>query len=159
MKIGLISDTHGHLPSQVRKAFSDVDLIIHAGDIGNQAVMTELQALAPVRAVYGNMDGSQVGRLDRVEFVDADGTIICVIHILNSPQAMVRELSKSGKQVDVVVFGHTHRAQETRHNGILFVNPGSATQPRGDKGPSVAVLVVENSRVIVEFVWLADLMH
>ncbi len=156
MKIGLISDTHGHLPSQVRQVFVDVDLIIHAGDIGNQAVMTELETLAPVRAVYGNMDSpSQVGCLDRVDFVEVDGTEICVTHIVHSPQARIRELSKGSKQVDVVVFGHTHLAQDTRQDGILFVNPGSPTQPRSDKGPSVAVLTIEGSDVTVEFVWLA----
>jgi putative phosphoesterase len=57
MKIGLISDTHGHLPGKVHDAFKTVDLILHAGDIGSQDIINELETIAPVYAVHGNIDG------------------------------------------------------------------------------------------------------
>ncbi len=152
MKIGLISDTHGHLPGDVFTIFSEVDLIIHAGDVGSENILTDLQAIAPVTAVYGNMDHSlPAGKLPRIAFIKAEELLLCVTHILNSPKSFAYELYKMNKKADVVIFGHTHRPEVQKYNDILFINPGSIVYPRDEGGPSVAMLTVEGSQTEVTF--------
>ena len=152
MKIGLISDTHGHLPADVFTVFSEVDLIIHAGDIGTEEVLIDLRASAPVTAVYGNMDHSLPGgRLPRIAFIKAEELTLCVTHILNSPKSFAYELYKMNKKADVVIFGHTHRPEVQKYNDILFINPGSIAYPRDEGGPSVAILSVAGSETEITF--------
>ena len=152
MKIGLISDTHGHLPIEIFKIFAEVDLIIHAGDIGPEEILMDLKTIAPVKAVFGNMDHSPLSHsLNRVDFIKADSLMLCVTHIMNSPKRFAYELFKMNKKADVVIYGHTHIAQVSEYNKIKFVNPGSVVQPRGGTAPSVAVLTVEGGDANVEF--------
>ncbi len=152
MKIGLISDTHGHLPADVFTIFSDVDLIIHAGDVGSENVLIDLQALAPVKAVYGNMDHAlPAGNLSRIAFIKAEELTLCVTHILNNPKSFAYELYKMNKKAEVVIFGHTHRPEVQKYNEILFINPGSIAYPRDEGGPSVAILSVVGSETEVTF--------
>ena len=158
MKIGLISDTHNKVLPQIHKVFSGVDFIIHAGDIGKEEIITELKTIAPVKAVYGNMDKfPHVSHLDRVDFLKVNELTIAITHIVSSPKTIAFELFKMNKKADIVVFGHTHRTQETWFNKILFVNPGSPTQPRDGKGPSVAILTIVDNKPEVEFIFLDDL--
>ena len=113
MRIGLISDTHNRVPARVLDDFAGVDLIIHAGDIGSQKVLDELKVIAPVKAVYGNMDSSPlVGNLRRIDCMKVEGLNLCLTHIVNSPKSFAYELFKMGKETDIVVFGHTHRAEK-----------------------------------------------
>ncbi len=152
MKIGLISDTHGRLPAEVFEFFKDVDLILHAGDVGKAEVLTDLRTIAPVKAVYGNVDRFPlVSQLTRMEFVKVEKLWICLTHIVSSEKDFCFQLFKINKKVDVVVYGHTHRADKTDFDGTLFVNPGSAAQPRYTKKRSVALMVVSGSSVNVEF--------
>jgi len=152
MKIGLISDTHGHLPADIFTIFSNVDLILHAGDVGSENVLIDLQAIAPVTAVYGNMDHALTGsQLPRVAYVKAEELMLCVTHILNSPKSFAYELYKMNKKADVVIFGHTHRPEVQKYNDILFINPGSIAYPRDEGGPSVAVLTVVGNQTEVTF--------
>jgi len=154
MKIGLISDTHNRLNARIFEIFSQVDLIIHAGDIGSENILIELKTLAPVKAVYGNMDSFPlVSRLAGIDCLQVGGLSICVTHIVHSPRSFAFELFKLEKKADVVVSGHTHRAQQVWYKNILFVNPGSASQPRDSRGASVGVLTVENGKPGVEFVF------
>ncbi len=151
MKIGLISDTHGFIPTPVFDIFKEVDLIIHAGDIGHENVLTELRTIAPVKAVYGNVDGFPlVGRLSRIDFLKAEERILCVTHIVNSPKAFAYELFKLNRSAHIVIFGHTHRAEVKEYNNIMFVNPGSVSLPRGG-GASVAILDISGKHAEVRF--------
>lgn len=151
MKIGLISDTHGKLPPKIFEIFADVDLIIHAGDVGSVNVLSDLKAIAPVKAVYGNMDHFPLlSKLPRIDFIKAGQLTICVTHIVNNMKSFAFELFKMSKKVDVVVFGHTHRSVVTEYNNILFVNPGSVSYPRGS-GISVAVLSIQDKKASAEF--------
>ena len=151
MKIGLISDTHDNLPEKIFDIFSDVDLIIHAGDIGSVDILSELKKIAPVKAVYGNMDHFPlVGSLPRIDFIKAEQLTICVTHIVNNLKSFTFELFKMKKKADVVVFGHTHRSEAREYNKILFVNPGSVLYPR-DSGSSVAVLSIQGHETGTEF--------
>lgn len=154
MKIGLISDTHNQLPARVFDDFAGVDLIIHAGDIGSQRVLDELKIIAPIKAVYGNMDNHPLtGNLCRTDFLKIEGAFLCITHIVNSPRSFAYELFKMGKKTDIVIFGHTHRAEQVWFNHILFINPGSAVQARDGRGPSVAILTIEEGKAQVDFIF------
>jgi len=158
MKIGLISDTHDKLPPEIHKVFAGVDLIIHAGDICKEDIITELKTIAPVKAVYGNMDRfPQVSSLNRIDFLKVNELTICITHIVSSPKSIAYELFKMNKKADVVVFGHTHQIQQTLFNKILFVNPGSPSQPRDGRGPSAAILKIVDNVPQVEFIFLNEL--
>ncbi len=151
-KIGLISDTHGQLPGSIFDIFSGVDLILHAGDIGNQEILTDLSTLAQVKAVYGNMDVSSEYRiLARIDFLNIENITLCMTHIVNSYKSFSYELFKMNRTADVVVFGHTHRAEKTKYKDILFVNPGSVSSPRGGGKPSVAIMTIDDRDIEVDF--------
>ena len=139
MKIGLISDTHGHVPNTVHTALAGVNYILHAGDVGPMDVITELEAIAPVYAVLGNTDHGIALPETRLE--EFDGRKILIHHIVDVdyPSQTVRELLSTEKP-EIVVFGHTHIPFDERRSKIRFINPGSASQPRGGTAPSVAIL-------------------
>ena len=137
-RIGVISDTHGHLGAEALEALAGVDHIIHAGDIGNPSILTELEAIAPVTAVLGNGDSAlAVFGLRAVERVVVAGIRFLVVHI---PADVVRR-----QDVDVIVVGHTHRPQVRRDDGVLYVNPGSPSRSRGD-GHTIALIDIVDGR-------------
>lgn len=127
MKIGVISDTHGYLAPSIQKHFSDVDLILHAGDVGSLEVLMDLQKIAPLEAVYGNTDNYDVRR--ETEFkriIKAGNLTIGLAHGGGSPIDIVERLRGIFKDdnVNIVVFGHTHSSFQKTVNGIFFFNPG-----------------------------------
>ena len=142
MKIGLISDTHGHLDPRIAALFAGVEHILHAGDIGGEPLLAALRAIAPVTAVLGNTDG---GLRDQgfsvVERRAFGGKTFLVIHT-GRPHDLpdsVRQMIFDGGKPDVVVFGHTHHPEQIVENGVIFVNPGSASRPRMHHPPTVAI--------------------
>jgi putative phosphoesterase len=140
--VGLISDTHGLLRPQVGRVFDGVDLILHAGDVGGRAVLEGLAKIAPVDAVFGNVDDRNDPALARERTLTHDGVTIHVSHghELGRPTP---ELALSRYIGDVVVFGHTHRAVTIRTaEGRVAVNPGAAGPRRFDIVPTVARMVV-----------------
>lgn len=136
MLVGVISDTHGKLNEVVSDVFADVDQIIHAGDIGGRRVLDELELIAPVIAVRGNVDHDELEwRLNDTAVVTLAGHKIMVFH---EPKALGGPVPEG---IEVVVNGHTHRSRVERVGGVLFVNPGSAgMRGRDGRGPSVALL-------------------
>ncbi len=150
MKIGVISDTHGHLDPQVRELFAGVDHILHGGDIGHAAVILALEELAPVTAVLGNTD---VG-LDfkETEVVLLEGRKFLLHHIVNvtaSADAIQQRLLR--ERPAVVVFGHTHKPFCREIGETLFCNPGYAGKPRFNLPRSVAILTSDADGVRAEF--------
>jgi putative phosphoesterase len=133
----VISDTHGSLPDDVSTVFEGVDHIVHAGDVGHDAVLLALEAIAPVTAVRGNMDrtGPTAGLPDEVTLGLA-GVDFDVRHTGPS-----RPRPPDGRPL-VVVRGHTHVPTLTTADGVLHVNPGSATRPPTGRGPTVAIVVI-----------------
>ncbi len=154
MKIGVISDTHGHLDPRVESIFKGVDHILHAGDIGYASIILELEYIAPVTAVLGNTDGD-LNSYRLTETVQLGGRKFLVHHIV-SP----RELSETVRnrlakdKPDVVVFGHTHKKYSEVVNGVLFFNPGYAGKPKPGAERSVAILQVEGGNIRPEFITL-----
>jgi putative phosphoesterase len=150
--IGLISDTHGLVRPDVATAFAGVWMILHAGDVGGPAALAALSAIAPVEAVYGNVDDTHDPALSRERVVTLAGVTIHVSHghELGSPTPALVLARYSG---DVVVFGHTHRAVVQRDaSGRLAINPGAAGPRRFNLQPSVGKLTIANGAATVEII-------
>ncbi len=145
MRLGVIADTHGLLRPEVFDVFRGVDHILHAGDVGPLDLLAELEALAPVTAVYGNTDGSEVrARVPQVARVELDGFRIVVTHgdQLGSPTP--EKLQAAFPEAEILVFGHTHRPILTLVDTVVTVmNPGGAGPRRFDLPPSVGILELE----------------
>jgi hypothetical protein len=148
VRLGLLADTHGALRPEVLEIFAKVDLIIHAGDVGDPDVIRQLEAIAPVTAVYGNVDGSILRqRLPRVAELKVDGFVFVVTHGDDFGFPSPRDLKAAYPDADVMVFGHTHRAVlHDFPDFSLAVNPGSAgaaDPARSVLPPSVAIVETE----------------
>lgn len=145
MRLGVISDTHGMLRPEVFKAFAQVDHILHAGDIGRWDLIIELQALAPVTAVYGNTDDLDIrGRVPQVAEVELDGFQIVVTHgdQLGSPTPA--KLHEAFPAAEIIVYGHSHRPLlELVDRTVTVMNPGGAGASRFGLKPSVGILELE----------------
>ena len=145
MRLGLIADTHGKVRASVHEVFRKVDLILHAGDLGGAEVLEELELLAKVVAVYGNVEsGIMKRRLPQVARLEVDDLRFVVTHGDQLGSREPEALKEVFPDADVIVFGHTHRA--LIHNFPDFsvvVNPGAAGPVRFDCKPSVAILETE----------------
>src|SRR3954468_12586312 len=152
--IGVVSDTHGLIRNSLFGALAGVSQILHAGDIGGREVLDALGAIAPVQAVYGNVDPIDGVLPDKIA-VEAGGLSIHVSHghEVGSPTP-AKLLSRYS--ADILVFGHTHRAVVERDGKRLVVNPGAAGPRRFDLKPSVAILRIIKGRAEVRIVTLTD---
>ena len=156
MLIGLISDTHipdraRVLPQNVIEAFSDVELILHAGDLTSPRVIEELEEIAPVMAVQGNMDRANGINLPKAKTIEVEGLKIGVIHGEVYPRADSDQLVYLAKEldVDILVSGHSHQPKIEQKDRILLLNPGSPVVPRlADR--TVMLLEINNKEVDVE---------
>ena len=153
--VGLISDTHGLLRADVHRALAGVELILHAGDVGGDEVLDELELIAPVLAVYGNTDPAGDPRLNEAIEISIGEMSIHVSHGHEvgspSPQKLLARYA-----ADVIVFGHTHQPLVARAEGRLVVNPGAAGPRRFKVEPTVARLTIANGEAEVELVTLND---
>ena len=155
MRVGLISDTHGLVRPSVHRALAGVDLILHAGDVGDDAILDELETIAPVLAVYGNTDSPERPRLMAAIDRRLGGLSVHVSHGHEvgspTPARLVERYP-----ADVVVYGHTHRQLVTRVGAQLVVNPGAAGARRFKLLPSVGVLRIGEGHAEVELVPLDE---
>ena len=141
-RVDIVSDTHGHISPALRAAIEGCDLLVHAGDITSEADWAVLEASAPmVKACLGNNDHyfDYGDAVQRVTVFAYEGLRFAVSHY--------REDLPLGA-CDVGVCGHTHVANIEHMDRCLVVNPGSATFPRGYRGPTIARLMVEDGQVI-----------
>jgi uncharacterized protein len=152
--IGLISDTHGLVRPSVHDALEGVELIFHAGDVGDDDILDELATIAPVLAVQGNTDPPGNPRtplfLDRT--IGALAVHVSHGHEMGSPAP--EKLLLAYPAADVIVYGHTHRQLVTRADGRLVVNPGAAGPRRFDLKPSVARLTIDHQLAEIEIIEL-----
>ena len=149
-RIGLISDTHGLLRPEVVRVLRGTELIVHAGDIGKAAVLDALQALAPLKAVRGNVDREPWARgLPKTEAFEIDQVGVYVLHDLGE-----LDLVPDTVRFKVVVSGHSHQPVIQERNGVLFVNPGSAGPRRSRLPVSIALLHIQGTSVEAELVTL-----
>ena len=146
--VGIIADTHGLLLPAAIKALESVDLIVHAGDIGNTEVLDNLKSIAPVYAVRGNMDIIEgLRELPETEVVEVGDILLYVIHNIHRLDIVP---SKAG--FDAVIFGHLHCPSLSEKEGVLFLNPGSAAQPRRNYPASLALLHVNGDSMKAKIV-------
>jgi putative phosphoesterase len=159
--VGLISDTHipvraREIPREVFKVFENVDYIVHAGDLVSLSVVDELEQLAPVLVVYGNMDGPEVrGKLPKVSSFKVFDWKIGVTHYPGARfgSGRLREIARTNG-FHVLIFGHTHSSSIKWEGDLLFVNPGSPTNPNPPflVKPSVGLLRISKDRIQPEII-------
>ncbi len=145
MRLGVISDTHGHLRPEVFEVFKQVDHILHAGDVGEPQILMELAAIAPVTAVYGNVDGPELrARLPQVATLELDGFAVVVTHGDQHGHPTPASLHEAFPRAEIIVYGHTHKPLlELVDRTVTVMNPGGAGQPRFGIPPSVGILELE----------------
>ena len=146
MRLGVIADTHGMLRPEVFEIFKEVDHIIHAGDVGPLDIITALEAIAPVTAVFGNTDGFDVrAKLPRVAKVRLDGFDIVVTHGDQfGPGVPNEELHAAFPEADILIHGHTHMPKlELVDVVVTVMNPGGAGARRFDLPASVGIMELE----------------
>ena len=140
MRIGIVSDLHGRVPAALHDEFRSVDRILCAGDVGRQDVLWELETIAPVICVAGNNDWS-IPKLPQSSNFTLGGVHFFMTHI---PKFRL----VPAEDVDVVIYGHTHIPQDEVRNGVRYLNPGSARQPRGGSEPSCMRADVADGKLI-----------
>jgi putative phosphoesterase len=150
MRLGLISDTHGLLRPEALAALAGSEAIVHAGDIGDAAILARLAQIAPVTAVRGNNDfGPWALQLRATAHLDAAGS---TIHVLHDLALLAIDPAASG--IAVVIAGHSHQPRIETRDGVLFVNPGSAGPRRFRLPITVGRLDVTANGVHAEIVTL-----
>ncbi len=148
--VGLISDTHGLMRAQALDALLGSKLILHAGDIGDAAVLKSLAAIAPVRAVRGNNDkGKWVANIPATDALAIGAHSIYLLHNLAE-----LDLDPIAAGFTVIVYGHSHRPLVEQREGILFVNPGSAGPRRFSLPVTVARLSICGRRCEAKLIQL-----
>jgi len=150
MRVGLISDTHGLLRPEAERALDGVDLIVHAGDVGHPEVLSKLKRIAPVFAVRGNVDREAwAQQLPLTTVVETGGASFYVLHNLRE-----LDLRPDAAKFNFVISGHTHQAEQSVRQGVLYVNPGSAGPRRFQLPVTLALLDLGKKPWRAEFVEL-----
>lgn len=149
-RIGVISDTHipeyQALPEAVWTHFAQVELIIHAGDLSQLSVINELETLAPVVAVQGNIEEEEVTRtLPIKRELLVGGLRIGVVHILGDAKTRAKAARQEFPTARCVIFGHSHTPYNQEHDGQLLFNPGSANDQRRQPKCSLGLLSVDDA--------------
>jgi putative phosphoesterase len=158
IRIGVIADTHGLFDPAVRRHFKGVDHILHAGDIGAQSVIEQLEQIAPVTAVSGNVDDNEQSGFPSEAVIELAGCRIAIRHILYEGG----KLTKDGRaflereQPDICVFGHTHQPKTDWHGSTLLFNPGSAGPKRFTLPRGLGILTIEGGRIEPTLIILCD---
>ncbi|SCI32826.1 MULTISPECIES: metallophosphoesterase family protein [unclassified Romboutsia] len=137
MIIGIISDTHGLLRQEVLQELNNCELIIHAGDVGKNDIINSLQQICRTEFVYGNIDKDN----------DTSGKVINInklkIYLIHNIKDIKEPLNK--KDIDIIVYGHSHRSKIYIEEGILYINPGSVGPKRFKLEPTMAKLYIKEN--------------
>lgn len=150
MLLGILSDTHGLLRPEVLTALGGVDHILHAGDVGNPAILDALRAIAPVSAIRGNIDRSgPCAALPATEAVELDGHLFYLVHALPD-----LDIDPKAARISAVLYGHSHKPSVTWKDGVLYLNPGSVGPRRFSLPISLATLRVDDRGLSPELITL-----
>jgi putative phosphoesterase len=158
IRIGVIADTHGLFDPAIRRHFRGVDHILHAGDIGDQSVIEQLEQIAPVTAVSGNVDDDEENVFPSEAAIELAGHRIAIRHILYEGG----KLTKEGRafldrdRPDICVFGHTHQPKAEWFGDTLLFNPGSAGPKRFKLPRGVGILALTRQRIIPKHILFDD---
>src|SRR5580658_2448746 len=138
MKIGVVSDTHGLLRPEVAPALAGVERILHLGDVGKASILDELEKIAPVTAVRGNVDREGAcGKLPETDVVLIEGRYIYMLHDLKT-----LHLDLAAGKFAAVLHGHTHVPNFYTKKGVLYFNPGSCGPRRFELPVTIGLLTV-----------------
>ncbi len=141
MQIGIISDTHGLLRPQALSALRGVDHILHAGDVGNPAILETLRTIAPVTAIRGNIDeGRLCGDLPPIEVVTLGSSSFYMLHDVHQ-----LDLDPVAAGFEAVISGHSHKPLIEWRKGVLYFNPGSAGPRRFSLPVTVGQIEIRNN--------------
>ena len=152
MIIGVVSDTHGLLRPEAIDALRESDHIIHAGDVGDPAILERLAEIAPVTAVRGNVDkGAWARKLPESNVLEVEGVCIYVLHEIDR-----LDLKPEAAGLAAVIYGHSHMPKQETKNGVLYFNPGSAGPKRFSLPISLGRLIVENGRLKAKILELRE---
>jgi hypothetical protein len=156
MRIGIVSDTHDRVLPELHAALAGVDEILHAGDIASAEALAEIETIAPLIAVAGNMDDTALAhRLPAETLLERDGVRIALVHGHRVGHASVDDLAErfGDRGVDLVVWGHIHEPVSEERAGVRYFNPGTA----GGIGasPTCGLLTVERGRFRIEHLALS----
>src|SRR6266496_3294424 len=150
--IGVISDTHGLLRPEAIAALGGSDYTVHAGDIGDPAILDKLNEIAPVTAVRGNVDhGAWAQKIPQTNVLEVEGISIYVLHILDE-----LDLKPEAAGFAAVICGHSHVPQQEVKNDVLYFNPGSAGPKRFDLPVLLGRLIVERGKLQADFIKLIE---
>jgi putative phosphoesterase len=139
MLLGIVSDTHGLLRPEVAPALKGVDQILHLGDVGNASILTELEKIAPVTAIRGNIDREgPCAKLPETEVVLVEGRYLYMLHDLKS-----LHLDPAAAKFAAVLYGHTHVPNFYTKKGVLFFNPGSCGPRRFELPVTIGLLTLK----------------
>ncbi len=159
-RIGVISDTHvptraRRVPDAALRYFEDVELILHAGDLSTHAVLAQLSAYAPVEAVQGNVELPDViEALPIKRELTIGGCTIGLVHILGERAQHRRNARREFPTARVVVFGHSHIPYSEDAEGLLLLNPGSATDRRSQPHCTIGMLTIEDGQPSAQIIGL-----
>jgi uncharacterized protein len=146
--VGVISDTHGLLRSEALEKLHGVDVIVHAGDVGDPAILAQLGHVAPVTAVRGNIDTSEWSRtLPETDVLEVGAVRMYVLHNVQE-----LDLDPAASGFAAVIFGHSHKPSIEWRKGVLFFNPGSAGPKRFSLPVSLGKLTVANGKINPELI-------
>jgi putative phosphoesterase len=150
MRIGIISDTHGLLRPAAIEALRGVEHILHAGDVGDPAILEALRKLAPVTAISGNIDvGGACAYLPATEVITLDGQTFYMLH---DRQAL--DLNPVAAGISAIISGHSHKPLIEWHKGVLYMNPGSAGPRRFSLPISLGLVTIQDGLLRPELVTL-----
>jgi putative phosphoesterase len=150
LRVGVVSDTHSLLRPEVLPALAGVDHILHAGDVGDIAILDALRTVATVTAIRGNIDrnGPTVG-LPAVEAVELGGAWIYMLHALDD-----LDIKPESAGMKVVIYGHSHKPEIVRRGSVLYLNPGSCGPRRFSLPVTVAILHIDEAKIDAELIEL-----
>jgi uncharacterized protein len=158
VRIGVIADTHGLYDPAVEEHFAGVSAIVHAGDIGDRAVIESLKGLAPVVAVSGNVDQYERSGFPRQIVIRRNGKTVAVRHVLYEKGRLTEDARRwlDSHQPDVCIFGHSHRPTIDRYGPTLLFNPGSAGPKRFSLPRGIGLLTISRKTVLPCLIKLRD---
>ena len=150
MVVGVISDTHGLLRPEAVAVLAGVDHILHAGDVGDAAILDRLRAIAPLTAIRGNIDvaGACAG-LPATEAVELGGSLFYLVHAIED-----LDIEPRAAGVAAVLYGHSHQPAWEERNGVLYLNPGSAGPRRFNLPVTLAKVRISDEKLSTEIVQL-----
>jgi putative phosphoesterase len=157
-RIGVIADTHGLFDSAILRHFRCVDHILHAGDVGKRSVIEQLEQIAPVTAVSGNVDDGELDVFPSEAAIELAGLRITIRHILYEGG----KLTKDGRafldreRPDICIFGHTHQPKIEWRGKTLLFNPGSAGPKRFSLPRGIGLLTIQREKALPRLMGLSD---